>query len=107
MPTVNYAALSDGFFVTGIVIGGIGLLMLISKTGFFDMISYGLQGLLHLIPGMRIHRQESFYDYKMAREERRGQSNALLALCCGLTRYGTECKSGQISYCAQTQKKVE
>lgn len=75
-----YAALSDGFFVSGILFGGIGLLVLISRTGFFDMLSYGLQGLMYLIPGLRPRKQETFYDYKTAREERRGKPSWQLAL---------------------------
>ena len=73
-PRQNWAALSDGFFVAGVLVGGVGLLVLIGTTGFFDMLSYALQGLwFRLAPFLHPKGQQPFYDYKLAREKRRGQ----------------------------------
>ena len=82
----NFFALSDGFFVAGALVGGIGLLTWVGSTGFFDMISYGLQGLWHrLTPFLHPSGQTSFYDYKLARAEKRkspSRAMILVGLAC-------------------------
>ncbi|MBR6028569.1 MAG: DUF3899 domain-containing protein [Clostridia bacterium] len=78
---VNLRALSDGFFVAGVLVCGVGLLMLIDTTGFFDMLLYGLQGLWHrLTPFLHPKGQEAFYDFKTARASRRGKTRWELVL---------------------------
>lgn len=66
--------LSDGFFVAGLLIAGIGGLVWISSTGFFDIFSYGFHSLLVLFSSLRNPKDhEKYYDYKTMREEKRGQ----------------------------------
>lgn len=65
------AALSDGFFITGVLLASVGLLTWISSTGFFDMLSYGLRALTSLVPFKPPKKPKPFYDYKMEREEKR------------------------------------
>lgn len=73
--------LSDGFFVAGLIIGGIGLLVWISTTGFFDMFSYGFHSLLVLFSSLRKPKDhEHFYDYKVARDAKRGKPKYYLVI---------------------------
>ena len=65
------AALSDGFFITGVLLASVGLLTWISSTGFFDMLFYGFRGLLSLVPFKAPRKPKPFYDYKMERAEKR------------------------------------
>ena len=66
--------LSDGFFVAGLLITGVGGLVWISSTGFFDIFSYGFHSLLVLFSSLRHPKDhESYYDYKTLKEEKRGQ----------------------------------
>ena len=85
----NCGALSDAFFVTGTLVGGIGILAWISTTGFFDMISYGLQGLwIRLTPFLHPSGQKPFYEYKLERQTKRRSPVASLlivgAVCIAL-----------------------
>lgn len=65
-------ALSDGFFIIGVLLGGVGCLTWISSTGFFDMLTYGFHSLKSMIMPFRAPKKpKPFYDYKLEREERR------------------------------------
>ena len=67
-----YQALCDAFFVPGVMLLSLGLLVLVSGTGQFDMLSYGMHSLLVLFtPLKKVEKHDSFYDFKMAREARR------------------------------------
>lgn len=71
---MNARWLSDGCFVAGMLMTGVGLLVWISTTGFFDMFSYGFHSLLVLFSPLRKpENHETFFDYKMAKDERRGK----------------------------------
>ena len=68
----NCRDLSDGFFVAGGMMISVGLLTLISTTGFFDIFSYGVKTLVsHFIPRKDADENLKYYDYKMARAENR------------------------------------
>ena len=54
-------ALSDGCFVVGLPEFGVGLLLIISQTGFFDIFAYAAHSLLVLFTLFR--RPEDFQDY--------------------------------------------
>ena len=70
----NARWLSDGFFVVGVVYTGIGILIWISTTGFFDIMGYGLHSLWVLFtPFKRPQEHESYYDYKQVRDSKRGK----------------------------------
>ncbi len=69
----NWRALADGFFTAGVVVGGMGALSVVAATGFFDMLTYGLQGLwIRLTPFMHPKGQMPFDEYREARVEKRG-----------------------------------
>ena len=73
---MNARFLSDGCFVVGLMMTGIGLLTWVATTGFFDMLSYGVvygvRAVIGLFGGNRKPNDQTFYDYKTAREEKRG-----------------------------------
>ena len=74
--SMNARFLSDGCFVVGLLMTGVGLLTWVSTTGFFDMLSYGViygvRAVVGLFGGSRKPNDQTFYDYKMAKEEKRG-----------------------------------
>lgn len=84
---MNARWLSDGCFVVGMVMTGVGLLTWVATTGFFDMLSYGIQygvrAVIGLFGGNRKPNNQDFYDYKMAKEGKRGRP-VLAALCSGI-----------------------
>ena len=66
--------LSDGFFVAGLLFTGLGALVWVSSTGFFEMFSYGIHSLLVLFTVLRRPEDHvSFYDYKLAKDAKRGK----------------------------------
>ena len=72
--SLNCRYLSDGFFVSGMMLTGLGALIWISTTGFFDMLSYGVHSLTVLFSTLKKPQDHaSFYDYKTARDAKRGK----------------------------------
>lgn len=67
----NLSALCDGFFVSGILIGGIGAMVWVSTTGFFDILAYGFKNLSILLLFRRDRKYKRFYDYKAERDAKR------------------------------------
>lgn len=61
------AILSDGCFVTGIILTGFGLLMVLSNVGNFDMLTYGMRILISVFKTRTNEDKlgKSFYDYHM------------------------------------------
>lgn len=57
--------LSDGFFVSGVLLTGFGLLTAISNLGNFDMITYGFHNLINLFKANKSYDSlgKTFYDY--------------------------------------------
>ena len=79
--SMNARILSDGCFVAGLLMTGVGLLVWISTTGFFDIFSYGFHSLLVLFSPLRKpENHETFFDYKTAKEERRGKPMAAIVI---------------------------
>ena len=67
-----YGCLSDGAFVAGVLLLGLGLLLWVSTTGFFDMIAYGFLGMRrHFFPLPRFQQKKTYYEYHRSREENR------------------------------------
>ena len=65
-------ALSDGFFVTGLIFTGFGLLLWISTTGVLDIITYGFKSLLYLFtPYQKSKDEGGFYEYKLQKKAKR------------------------------------
>ena len=64
----------NGFFVPGVVIFGIGLLVVASNGGTFDMLIYGTKKFIDLFRKPHNRRiTDTFYDYRKAREEHKGE----------------------------------
>ena len=74
--SMNARFLSDGCFVVGLLMTGIGLMTWVATTGFFDMVSYGVKygvrAFVGLFGGNRKPEDKTFYDYKMEQDEKRG-----------------------------------
>ena len=85
-----FGILSDSFVIPGIIGIMVFILVWISTTGFFDMITYGLSiAGRSLIPGMRIYKEERFADYKERKEKNRLSGYSfLLFVSVGFTLVG-------------------
>lgn len=67
------SVLSNCFFVSGVFVGGLGALVLISSEGFFDMIIYGTTKLFsYIFVAKEKRNNEKYIDYKLRREGERG-----------------------------------
>lgn len=64
-------SVADGCFVSGVLVGGIGALVLISGEGFFDLMAYGIGALVKALT-KKTSEHESFIDYKQRKESERG-----------------------------------
>lgn len=53
---------SDGFFIAGVLLTGIGILVFCARNGTFDMLAYGVKIAIRTI--FKAGGAESFYDYK-------------------------------------------
>jgi len=67
--------LCDAFFISGFVIFGIGGLSLISTTGFFDILAYGLKSVWFLFIKITYKKgeMERYIDYVQRKREAREQ----------------------------------
>lgn len=63
---------SDALFIPGVLLSGLGGLMWIATTGFFDLLRYAGHSLwMRFSPTKDVRDLESFYDYKLLRAEAR------------------------------------
>ncbi len=61
----------DAFFVVGIVVLGIGVIILASNGGTFDMLAFGMIKLFDLFRKNPLDgKYRTFYDYRVAKEEK-------------------------------------
>ena len=71
---LNARYLSDGLFVVGFLLAGMGALIWISTTGFFDIMTYAVKSFLVLFTPIKKPKEHpNFFDYKEQRAERRGK----------------------------------
>ena len=64
--------LSDACLVPGVLLGGLGLLIVASNGGAFDMLSYGVRSLFRLLKKDPVDRKYGgFYEYRKARREKK------------------------------------
>ena len=80
--SMNMRFLSDGCFVVGLMMAGIGALTWVATTGFFDMLSYGViygvRAVIGLFGGNRKPNDQTFCDYKTAKDEKRGAAQYVI-----------------------------
>lgn len=64
--------LSDAFFVAGVVIGGVGLLVFASNGGVFYMLSFGFIRLFDLFKrNINDRKYKDFYEYKESKKDKK------------------------------------
>jgi hypothetical protein len=65
-------AVGDGFTVAAVLYLGVGALMWISTTGFFDVFGFAFKKAARVfIPNFFVDFEGNFYEYKMGKEEKR------------------------------------
>ena len=66
-----YQYLTDSFFIVGILVAMIGLLIFVSNGGVFDMLVYGIYRFITLFKKDHTNvKYNTFYDYRVAKAER-------------------------------------
>lgn len=77
-------AIGDGFTVVAILYLGIGALMWISTTGFFDVFGYAFKRAARVfVPNFFVDAEGNFYEYKMEKIEKRKSFSQHSALIIG------------------------
>lgn len=60
-----YRLLSDGFFLAAVLLLGVGALVLVSSTGFFTILDYGMRSAMRLFSFRKSLRLEkSYFDFR-------------------------------------------
>ena len=86
----NLSALCDGFFVSGVLVGGVGAMLWVSTTGFFDILAYGVKNLAALVPFHHRRKYQHYYDYKAEQDAKRQKPQYFL-LVIGLLMIVLSC----------------
>ena len=63
--------LTDAFFIPAILILGAGALVFTTNEGAFDAITFGLKSFWGMFSKKLKPRQETYYDYRMSRQEKK------------------------------------
>ncbi len=72
----------DAFFVAGVLLGGVGILSWIGKSGTFDIFSYSAKVIVYKFrPKAKL---DNFYDYKQDKEKNRKPWLKELTICGGI-----------------------
>ena len=78
-------AIGDGFTVAAVLYLGMGALIWISTTGFFDIFGFAFKKAARVfIPAMFIDSEGNFYEYKIKSEEKRKTFTQHTSLLIGL-----------------------
>ncbi len=83
---LNCRYLSDGFFIVAVLFTGMGVLLWVSTTGFFDIFGYAMKSLLVLFsPLVKPGEHPHYYEYKCEKEaKRKGKPITHTVLIVGL-----------------------
>ncbi len=81
-PAKIFHILCDAFFVVGVVITGMGLLIFTSNEGAFDMMIYGVRSFFDLFRKNPSKKYPTFYDYRTSREDKKIKFGFMLT--CGV-----------------------
>ncbi len=69
---LNFHHLCDGFFICAVCYVGVGGLLWISATGFFDIFGYAFKSIAHLLTPSKYDAEfPHYYDYKCEQNEKR------------------------------------
>ena len=69
---LNCRYLSDGFFIGAVLFTGMGVLLWVSTTGFFDIFGYAMKSLLVLFsPLVKPGEHPHYYEYKCEKDAKR------------------------------------
>lgn len=77
-----YRSLSDGFFVTGVLIAGWGLLVVASNGGTFDIFGYGAKCFFSLFQFKNKGERQAFHEYRNAKREKKRSFFYLIIVGC-------------------------
>ena len=76
----NMGYLCDGFFVSAVLFGGVGVLIWISSTGFFDFFSYAFKSLLNMFASQKtVDAFPGYYDYKCEKDAKRAEQPSTMS----------------------------
>ncbi len=78
----TYQDLCDAFFVIGVVMSGMGLLIFTSNEGAFDMMVYGVRSFFDLFRKNPSKKYPTFYDYQTSRATKKLKFGFMLT--CGI-----------------------
>ena len=76
-----YHILSDSFFVSGVLLGGLGLLVFVSNEGVFDILVFGTKQFFGFFRKDKEQKYADFYEYKEAKAQRKLKFGSILV--CG------------------------
>lgn len=91
---VVFVLLSDAFFISGFMIFGIGALIMIASTGFFDILSYGFKSIWYLFIKITYKKGEleKYYEYverkRELRERKKDKAFSFYVVLVGLVFIG-------------------
>ena len=72
--SANFGYLCDGFFICGVMFTGVGALLWVSNTGFFDLFGYAVKSILSMFSSRKeIDAFPGFYEYKCEQDAKRSE----------------------------------
>ncbi len=80
-PATIFHILSDSFIVSGVMLGGLGLLVFVSNEGVFDILVFGTKQFFGFFRKNKEKKYADFYEYKTARQGQKLKFGSILV--CG------------------------
>ncbi len=75
--------LSDAFFVPGVCFMGVGLIVVASRGGAFDMLGYAIRMMIDVFKrDVKDRKYKDFYEYRQAKKEKKRSIAYLLVVGC-------------------------
>ena len=81
-PKAIFHILTDGFFVVGVLMTCVALLIFSSNEGSFDILVYGVSSFLDMFRKTSLKKYETFFDYRESRADKKLKFGFMLI--CGL-----------------------
>lgn len=69
--TNRYVNIADALTIPAVLMCAVGALLVLGSKGSFDMLSYGLRGIVNAFLPMARSNQETYYDYKQRKSEKK------------------------------------